>query len=147
MNVILKKDIEGIGKAGSVVKVRDGYARNFLFPRALAFESTAANLQKLEQEQKTRSLQYEKQKKSASELKDRLEKLSVTLPVLVQEKEKLYGSITEIEIAKALKDEGYDIDKTMISLESPLKALGIFEIPIKLHPEVTATLKVWIVKK
>ncbi|MCU0650982.1 MAG: 50S ribosomal protein L9 [Candidatus Omnitrophica bacterium] len=147
MNVILKKDIEGIGKAGSVVKVKDGYARNFLFPQSLAFESTPGNLQKLEQEQKTRAMQYEKQKKSASELKDRLEKLSVTLPVLVQEKEKLYGSITEAEIAKALKDEGYDIDKAMIVLESGLKALGIFEVPIKLHPEVTATLKVWIVKK
>ena len=147
MNVILKKDIEGVGKAGAVVKVKDGYARNYLFPQFLALESTSANLKKLEQEQKARSLQSEKLKKSALDLKEKLEKLSLTLPVLVQEKEKLYGSITEVEITKALKDEGFDVDKSLIALEEPLKALGIFEIPIKLHAEVTATLKVWIVKK
>jgi large subunit ribosomal protein L9 len=147
MNVILKKDIEGVGKAGAVVKVKDGYARNFLFPRSLALESTNANLKKLDLEQKARSLHSEKLKKSALELKEKLEKLSLTLPVLVQEKEKLYGSITEVEISKALKDEGFEVDKSLIVLEEPLKALGIFEIPIKLHADVTATLKVWIVKK
>jgi large subunit ribosomal protein L9 len=147
MKVILKKDIEGIGKSGAVVKVKDGYARNFLFPQSMALESTTANLKKLEQEHKARSLQSEKLKKSSLELKEKLEKLSLTLPVLVQENEKLYGSITEVEITKALKDEGFDLGKGIISLEEPLKALGIFEIPIKLHSDVTATLKVWIVKK
>lgn len=147
MNVILKKDIEGIGKAGTVVKVKDGYARNFLFPRSLALESTQTNLKHLEQEQKARSLQTEKLKKSALEIKARIEKLSLTLPVLVQEKEKLYGSITAVEIAKALQDEGIEVDKNMIVLEEPLKALGIFEVPVKLHSEVTATIKLWIVKK
>ena len=147
MNVILKKDIEGIGKAGTVVKVKDGYARNFLFPRSLALESSAANLNKLEQERKARAVQSEKQRKSALEMKEKIEKLSLTLPVLVQEKEKLYGSITGIEIAKALKEEGLELDKNLIVLEEPLKALGIFEVPIKLHPEVIATVKLWIVKK
>ncbi len=147
MNVILKKDIEGIGKSGTVVKVKDGYARNYLFPHALAFESTPGNLKKLEQEQKARSLQSEKLKKSALAMKERIEKLSLTLPVLVQEKEKLYGSITPVEIAKALQDEGIEVDKNLIVLEEPLKALGIFEVPIKLHAEVTATIKLWIVKK
>ncbi|HNQ51421.1 MAG TPA: 50S ribosomal protein L9 [Candidatus Omnitrophota bacterium] len=147
MNVILKKDIEGVGKAGAVVKVKDGYARNFLFPRSLALESTPANLKKLEQEQKARSVQSEKLKKSALEIKTRIEKLSLTLPVLVQEKEKLYGSISAVEIAKALQDEGVDVDKNLIVLEEPLKALGIFEVPVKLHAEVTATVKLWIVKK
>ncbi|HOU36013.1 MAG TPA: 50S ribosomal protein L9 [Candidatus Omnitrophota bacterium] len=147
MNVILKKDIEGIGRAGTVVKVKDGYARNFLFPRSLALESTQANLKRLEQEQKARSIQTEKLKKSALEIKARIEKLSLTLPVLVQEKEKLYGSITAVEIAKALQEEGIEVDKNMIVLEEPLKALGIFEVPVKLHSEVTATIKLWIVKK
>jgi large subunit ribosomal protein L9 len=147
MNVILKNDIEGIGKAGTVVKVKDGYARNFLFPHSLALEVTPANLKKLETEQKAKSLHSEKLKKSALELKEKLEKLSLTLPVLVQEKEKLYGSITAVEISKALQDEGFDVDKNLIILEEPLKALGIFEVPVKLHLEVTATLKLWIVKK
>lgn len=147
MEVILKKDIEGVGKAGNVVKVKDGYARNFLLPRALALESNAANIKKLQEEQKRRSLQSEKNKKGALELKAKLEKLSITIPVLVQEKEKLYGSITAVELAKALKDEGFEIEKNMFDLPEPLKALGIFEVPVKLHPEVTATVKVWIVKK
>ena len=147
MNVILKNDIAGIGKAGTVVKVKDGYARNFLFPQSLALEVTTANLKKFEAEQKARSLQSEKLKKSALELKEKIEKLSLTVPVLVQEQEKLYGSITPVEISKALKDEGLDVDKALIMLEEPLKALGIFEVPVKLHLEVTAMVKVWIVKK
>jgi len=147
MDVILKKDIAGVGKAGTVVKVKDGYARNFLFPHSFALESTAANIKKLQEEQKKRDLQSEKNKQGALELKVKLEKLSVTIPVLVQEKEKLYGSITSVELAKALKDEGFEIDKNIFVLPEPLKALGIFEVPVKLHPEVTATVKVWIVKK
>ncbi|MFA5100455.1 MAG: 50S ribosomal protein L9 [Candidatus Omnitrophota bacterium] len=147
MNVILKNDIDGIGKAGTVVKVKDGYARNYLFPHSLALESTPANLKKLEIEQKARSLQSEKLKSAALAFKDKLEKLSLTLPVLVQEKEKLYGSISAVEISKALKDEGFDVETHSIILEEPLKALGIFEVPVKLHADVTATVKLWIVKK
>jgi large subunit ribosomal protein L9 len=147
MNVILKNDIEGIGKAGTVIKVKDGYARNYLFPHSLALESTPANLKKLEQEQKVRSLQSEKLKAAALALKDKLGKLSLTMPVLVQENEKLYGSISAVEIVKALKDEGFDIGTNLIVLEEPLKALGIFEVPVKLHADVMATVKVWIVKK
>ena len=147
MNVILKSDIEGIGKTGSVVKVKDGYARNYLFPHLLALESTSANLKKLQQEQKARSLQSEKLKAVALVLKDKLEKLSLTMPVLVQENEKLYGSVSSAEIAKALKDEGLDVGTNLIMLQEPLKALGIFEVGIKLHADVTATVKLWIVKK
>jgi large subunit ribosomal protein L9 len=147
MNVILKNDIEGIGKAGTVVKVKDGYARNYLFPHSLALESTPTNMKKLEIAQKARSLQSEKLKAVALALKGKLEKLSLTMPVLVQENEKLYGSISAVEIAKALKDEGLDVAAHVIVLEEPLKALGIFEVPIKLHAEVSATVKLWIVKK
>ena len=147
MNVILKNDIEGIGKAGAVVKVKDGYARNYLFPHSLALESTPANLKKLEAEQKVRSLQSEKLKAAALALKEKLGKLSLTMPVLVQENEKLYGSISSVEISKALKDEGFDVGTNLIMLEEPLKALGIFEVPVKLHADVMATVKVWIVKK
>lgn len=127
--------------------MKDGYARNFLFPRSFALEATPANIKHLEQEQKARSVQSEKAKKSALQMKERIEKLSLTLPVLVQENEKLYGSITSTEIAKALQDEGIEVDKNLIALEEPLKALGIFEVPVKLHPEVTAIIKLWIVKK
>jgi len=92
-------------------------------------------------------LQLEKIKKTSQDLKAKLDNLSLTLPVLAHEEEKLYGSITTTEIAHALKEEGFDIDKNSIVLEEPIKTLGIFEIPIQLHPEVSAKIKLWIVKK
>ncbi|MGE5307553.1 MAG: 50S ribosomal protein L9 [Deltaproteobacteria bacterium] len=147
MEVILKEDVPGLGKAGMKVKVKDGYARNFLLPRNLAVMVTQSNVKVFEQEQKVRAQKMEKQKKEAETLKDKLAQLSLTIPVLTQEKEKLYASIGPLEISKALADEGIEIDKNAIALEEPIKALGIYEVPVKLHPEVTATLKVWIVKK
>ncbi len=147
MEVILKQDVEKIGKAGSVVKVRDGFARNFLIPNNLAVPVSASNLKKLEEEKKNRELQLEKAKKEAEALKEKLTGLSLTMPVLTQEEEKLYGSIGAVDIAHALKDEGFEIDKSYIMLEEPIKALGIYEVPIELHPEVTAKVKVWVVKK
>jgi large subunit ribosomal protein L9 len=147
MEVILKENVAGLGNAGAVVKVKDGHARNFLFPRNLAVAVSAQNIKSLEQEKKVRDQKLERQKKEAEQLKGKLEALSLTIPVLIQEKDKLYGSITSLEIHKALEDESINIDKAHIALEEPIKALGIYEVPIKLHPEVTATLKVWIVKK
>ncbi len=147
MEIILKQDVNKIGKAGSVVKVKDGFARNFLIPNGLAVPLNASNLKHLEEEKKKRSLQEEKTKKEAQELRDKIASFSLTIPVLVHEGEKLYGSITSQEISTALKEEGFDLDKSRIKLEEPLKALGIYEIPVDLHPEVSFKLKVWIVKK
>jgi large subunit ribosomal protein L9 len=147
MEVILNKDVEGVGKAGSVVKVKDGFARNFLFPKQLAVALTESNIKNIEQEKQRKSLKLEKEKKEAEQLKEKLDSISLTIPVLIQEKEKLYGSITSLEIQRALQDEGYDIDKNHIVLEEPIKSLGIYQIPIKLHPEVSAQIKVWVVKK
>lgn len=147
MEVILKQDVEKIGRAGAVVKVKDGFARNFLIPRNFAVPLTSENLKKLENEKQKRQLQLEKEKKEAQLLKDKLAALSLTIPVLTQEDEQLYGSITNQEISNALKEEGIEVAKNLIVLTEPIKALGIYEIPVKLHSEVTATLKVWIVKK
>jgi large subunit ribosomal protein L9 len=147
MEVILKVDVPGLGKAGTKVKVKDGYARNYLLPRGLALPVTEQSMKILEQEQKNRAQKLEKEKKEALQLQTKIGALSLTIPVLTQEKEKLYGSITAAELQKALKDEGIEVDENKIALEEPIKALGIYEVPVKLHPEVTATLKVWIVKK
>lgn len=147
MEVILIKDMDKLGKIGKVVKVKDGFARNFLIPNKLAIPATKANLGKLEQEKKEKLLHSEKIKKECEEIKQKLEGLSLTLPVLVQEEEKFYGSIGANEIAHALKEEGFDIDKNFIALDEPIKSLGIYEVPIKLHPEVLAKVKIWIVKK
>lgn len=147
MEVILTKDVNKLGKAGSVVKVKDGFARNFLMLKGLAVLVTPGNLKKLEQEKQKISLESEKKKGKALDLKERLDSFSLTMSVLAQEDENLYGSITSVDICNALKDEGIEVDKGCIVLDNPIKALGIYEISLQLHPEVESKLKVWIVKK
>lgn len=143
----MKKDVEKIGKAGAVVKVKEGFARNFLFPRDLAQPVTGATLKKLEQDALARSAQSAKAKEEAVRLSLQLSSLSLTISALTQGEEKLYGSINANEISAALKEEGFLIDKNIIDLAEPIKSLGVYEIPIKLHPEVIAKLKLWVVKK
>jgi large subunit ribosomal protein L9 len=147
MEVILNKDVDNIGKGGQIVKVKDGFARNFLIPNGLAVPLNSLNLKILERERERKEQQLEKAKRAAEELRDNLSRLSLTIPVLTQEEEKLYGSIGALEIVNALKEEGFEIEKSAILLEEPIKALGIYEIPIRLHTEVTAKVKVWVVKK
>lgn len=147
MEVILKQDVERIGRAGSVIKVKDGFARNFLLPNKLAVIATSSSLKKLEEEKQRKIQQLEKTKKEAESMKNKLQSLSLTVPVLVQDDERLYGSITAIEIANALKEEGFDIEKSLIMLDEPIKSLGVYEIQIRLHPEVIAKVKIWVVKK
>jgi len=147
MKVILTKDVDKIGQSGSLIKVKDGFARNFLFPRGLAVEATSGNLKRFEENKEKLSLSLEKKKAQAEGLKLRLDNFSLTISVFVQEEESLYGSITEADISSALKDEGIEVDKSCIILDKPIKALGIYEIPLKLHPQVSVNLKVWVVKK
>ncbi len=147
MEVILKQDIEKIGKAGMVIKVKEGYGRNYLIPKGLAVISTPHALKQLQQEQQRKNLAYEKARKEAEDMKTRLAALSLTIPALAKEEDKLYGSVTAADIAAALAEEGLSVDKSTIMLEEPLKAIGIYEVPVKLHSEVTAVVKVWIVKK
>lgn len=147
MEIILKQDVDRIGKAGSVVKVKDGFARNFLLPNGLAVLANAANLKSQEAQQQKKILASEKAKKEAQELQAKLTALSLTIPVLPQEGDLIFGSIGAVDVARVLKDEGFEIDKSFIILDEPIKALGIYEVPIKLHPEVIAKVKIWIVKK
>ncbi|MBI4981746.1 MAG: 50S ribosomal protein L9 [Candidatus Omnitrophica bacterium] len=147
MEVILNQDVDKIGKAGSVVKVKDGFARNFLIPNRLAVLVTTGNLKKLEQDKERKSLMLEALKNDAEALKAKLSSISLTLSSLAKEDEKLYGSITAHDIAVALKEEGIELDKSLIDLSEPIRALGIYEVALNLHPEVSAKLKVWVVKK
>lgn len=147
MEIILKEDIAGVGKAGSLVKTKDGFARNYLIPKGLALPATCANLKILQQAKERRALEAEKAKKAAEELAERLQGLSLTIPVLVQENDKLYGSVTSADVAQALKEEGFSIDKEAVLLDEPMKSLGIYEVPVKLHTEIVTQIKVWIVKK
>ena len=147
MEVILIRDIDRLGKSNSIVKVKDGFARNFLIPNKLAIPLTPENIKKLEQDKQNKLLQSEKVKKLAQDQVKSLSSLSLTIPVLTLEDDRLYGSITAQDIAAGLKDEGIEIDKNSIILAEPIKNLGIYEVAVKLHPEVTTILKVWIVKK
>ncbi|MDO8489593.1 MAG: 50S ribosomal protein L9 [Candidatus Omnitrophota bacterium] len=147
MEVILNKDIADIGKAGSVVNVKEGFARNFLFPHNLAKPATSGSLKILEQQKQIKSAQSAKLKEESTELEKRLSSLALTISALTQGQEKLYGSINAHDISEALKNEGFSIDKSNIDLVEPIKSLGIYEIKVKLHPEVTAKLKLWVVKK
>ena len=147
MNVILSKDVENLGKIGDVLKVKDGFARNYLFPEKLAYPATEANLKKIEQHKiKTAALDAQK-KKEAEGLAEKLSKVSCTVTVEVNDLEKLYGSVTEADIAKALEVEGFSIDKKSIVLEKPIESLGIFDVDIKLYPEVVAKIRLWVAKK
>jgi large subunit ribosomal protein L9 len=147
MELILRQDVDKLGNAGAIVKVKDGFARNFLIPNRLAVPLTPGNLKKLEQEKARKILELEKAKQGAEALKERLSGLSLTIAVLTQEEDKLYGSITSSDIASALKEEAFQIDRNSIILEEPIKSLGIYEVPVNLHPQVQAKIKIWVVKK
>ena len=148
MEVILTGNVDKLGKAGQTVKVKDGFARNFLMPNNLAVPLTPGNLKALERQEQKKILQLDKIKEEVGQLKEKLTNLSLTLPVLAEgEEEKIYGSISSADISAVLKEEGFDIDKSCIVLDEPIKSLGIYEIPVKLHSEVSVKIKIWVVKK
>lgn len=144
--VILKEDVSGLGKAGEVKQVKNGYARNFLLPRDLALVASDHTLKQVQLANAKRAAQKSKELKRAQELAEKLKGISLTLAVDVNEEDRLYGSLIEHDIAKALAAEGVEVDKKMIVLEQPIKELGIFDVPIKLGADLTATVKVWVVK-
>jgi large subunit ribosomal protein L9 len=142
MKVILKENIEHLGQIGDVVKVAPGYSRNYLLPKGLAIEATEKNAKALEHTK--RQLAYKKNKtlESARNLVARLEALTVELTHQAGEEGKLFGSVTNMEIAAFLKDKGIEIDRKKIVLTEPIKQLGEYNVAIKIHPEISATLKV-----
>ena len=146
MKVILRKNFNQLGKIGDIVNVKDGFARNFLFPRQIAFVANDSNLRALEEEKKQATKKEAKNLEVANNLSSELEKVSVTIPVTVGEDEKIFGSVTTKMIADALKEKGYDIDHRKIEIVEPIKALGIYDVNIKVHAEVTASVKTWVVR-
>ncbi|HQP92241.1 MAG TPA: 50S ribosomal protein L9 [Candidatus Omnitrophota bacterium] len=147
IKVILKEDVLGIGRSGEVKQVKDGFARNFLFPKKLALEATGANLKQVELEAKKREAQNALEKKKAQEVAERLNNFSVTITVEVNEDGKLYGSLTAQDIVKSISVEGVELDKKNILLQAPIRELGIYDADVRLHPDVSTKIKVWVVKK
>jgi large subunit ribosomal protein L9 len=147
MKVILRQDFENLGKVGDVVDVKDGYARNFLIPKKIAYAATEGNVRALEEEKKQHVHREKKELHQAQRLSAEIEKLSITIPMKVGEDDKLFGSVTSQMIADALKEKGHTIDKRIIELEEPIKALGIYTINLSLFSGVTGKLKVWVVRE
>lgn len=147
MEVILRKEHEKLGAIGTKVVVKDGYARNYLIPRGIAYEATEGALRALDEEKKQAERRSTKELKSSEKLSQELEKISITIQMKVGEDEKLFGSVTSQMIADSLKEKGFDIDKRIIDLEEPIKALGIYNVNIKLHQNVTGKVKVWVVRE
>jgi large subunit ribosomal protein L9 len=147
MKVILRKDSEKLGHVSEVISVKDGYARNYLIPRGIAYEATDGSLRQLEEENKQQSRRTDKEHIQAEALAAKLEKVSITIKMKVGEEEKLFGSVTAQMIADALIEKEITLDKRQIELEEPLKALGIYDVPVKLSGGVIGKIKVWIVRE
>lgn len=147
MEIILHESISNLGEPGDVVNVKDGYARNFLIPRKMAAIASQNNVKELEHQKRVAAVKLQQAKATSEELAKKLAELSLTITKEAGEEEKLFGSVTTMDIANALRNEGYTIDKRHIKLEEPIKKIGVFEVAVRLHPEVEGTVKIWVVKK
>lgn len=146
--LILRQDINKLGDAGEVVSVRAGYARNYLLPQGLAYAATAANMRQLEEDRKRVEVRARRDYLEAKRRAAQLETVSLTFHVNAGEESKLFGSITAADIAGRLKEQGLDfeVDRRWIELEEPIKALGVYNVPVRLHTDVKPEIKVWVIK-
>ena len=147
MDVILREDVEKLGQAGEVVSVKDGYARNFLLPRGLAYPATEGNRRRLEAERKQHDRRTAAAVGEARDLAARLEALSLSFTMKAGEGDKLFGSVTAGDIAERLGAEGFTVDKRAVELAEPIKTLGAFKVPVRLHADVKPEIRVWVVKE
>ncbi|MDD5633697.1 MAG: 50S ribosomal protein L9 [Candidatus Omnitrophica bacterium] len=147
MKVILLKDISGLGKLGSEVEVKDGYAKNYLIPNNFVVEATKGALRTVEQKKLAASRKEEKLKEEYKKLADKISSISCTISVEAGEEDKLFGAVTSEMIADSLKLEGAEIDKKKVVLDEPIKKLGVYNVEIRLHPDVKTQVKIWVVKK
>lgn len=145
LRLILNEDVEHLGNVGDIVDVAPGYGRNFLIPRSLAVPATTRNVKQLEHTKRLIAVKRAKAIKTATQLAKRLSEVSVTIAKPVGEEDKLFGSVTNRDIADALAKEGQTLDRRSIQLEKPIKNLGVYSVDVKLHSDVTAQVKVWVV--
>jgi large subunit ribosomal protein L9 len=147
MDVILRQDVDKLGQAGDVVSVKDGYARNYLLPRGLAYLATDANRRRLDAEHQQRSRRAASELAEARDLAVRLETVSLSFTMKAGDGDRLFGSVTSADIADRLEAEGFQLDKKAVELHEPIKALGVYKVPIRVHADVKPEIRVWVVKE
>ena len=149
LKVILRQDVAELGQSGDIVTVKPGYARNFLLPRGMAFEATNANIRQLEEEKRKGEARSKQQYLEAKRRASQLESVSLTFHANAGDEGKLFGSITSADIAERLKEQNLDfeVDKRDIEIEEPIKSLGVYNVPVRLHTEVKPEIKVWVIKQ
>lgn len=147
MKVILREDVKNLGTMGQVVTVADGFARNFLLPKGLAVEASSKNMKSLEHAKRVIQEKARKARDSMKDLADRLSNLTLVIKAKAGEEGKLFGSVTSMDIAEQLKEAGYDIDRRKISLEEPIKRLGMYTVGIHLHPEIDTRINLHVVEE
>ena len=147
MDVILRQAVENLGKPGDVVKVKNGYARNYLLPHNLAYEATPGNLKRIQQERDRLEAAENQRRGTAQDLATKLEQVSLTFSARVGEEGKLFGSVTAGDIAQQLEQQGYHLEKRQIDLHEPIKSLGVYRVPIRLHADVKPEIRVWVIKQ
>ncbi len=147
MQVILLEDVSSLGKSGDLVRVSDGYGRNYLIPQKKAVFATEKNVKALGHQKRQVQHRLGKVKKDAEKLAQEIGNLSCTFTKQAGESGKLFGSVTSMEIESFLKEQGVEVDRKKIVLEEPIKSLGMFTVPIKLHSDIVAQLKVWVVQE
>ena len=147
MEVILREDVAKLGRRGDIVTVKDGYARNYLLPRKLALEATASNRKQIEEMKAAAVRQRVVEKGGAESLAAQLAALTLVIPAKAGESDQLFGSVTAMDIAAALEDKGFHIDKRKVELAEPLKTLGEYKVPLRLHADVTAGVEVHVVRE
>ena len=147
MEIILRQAVENLGHPGDVVTVKNGYARNFLLPRGFAFEATPGNLKRINAERSRLEAAESERRDGASDLAKKLEEVQLTFSARVGEEGKLFGSVTSSDIAEQLAAQGFNIEKRLIDLHEPIKALGVYRVPVKLHADVKPEIRVWVIKQ
>ncbi len=147
MKIILRQNIEKLGSIGDLVTVKDGYARNYLIPRQMAYFATPGAEKRLEIERRQYDKKMARAKEQAELTAAKLAELQISVPMAVGEEGKLFGSVTPQMIAQELEVRGFTIDRRSITIEEPIKSLGVFDVKVKLHPEVSGNLKVWVISQ
>ena len=147
MKIILIADVDALGRAGEVVEVKNGYARNFLLPRSVALIANKRNMAVYEKVRRQREAEASRGIREAEALAEALKEVSCNVAVTAGEGDRIFGSVTAQQIAVALNDLGFDIDRRIIEFEEPIRALGVYDVPIRLHAGLTVSVKVWVVRE